>query len=365
MTKQMMFSQNIDGSVAMMEKLFKNFEEAESKDEDRFVAILISKPGLGKSATIAKMAKRMGYSLIDLNLASIEPSDLIGLGAREKIDGTWQTMVALPQWAEKALAGNCIIFVDEFNNTTVDVLAGFQKMFSDFVIDGRKLPRTTHIIGACNPPGKDAIYAAKRLSGAFRRRLCMIPVVDDFEYVMQKHSFVMPRFFTKVEYTELMEYCSYDEISSAVVDNVFNISKYKNLTNTEKISLINGFGEAALEFARHMNLFPTSVFATGTAVEDENLTYSEWKKDPGDYVSEYQQILWGQHSITNSRSYSRSKGFVSRVANVSVYTALLELLKERFMVDYELDETKLPERKMLDVTTDEEDAVAEAAAVGE
>lgn len=340
-----MFSQNIDSAVDMLERLFKNFEAADNHDENRFVTILISKPGLGKSATIARLAKRLDYTLIDLNLACIEPTDIIGLGAREKVHGVWQTMPALPQWAEKALAGNCIIFVDEFNNTTQDVLSGFQKMFSDFVIDGKKLPRTTHIVGACNPPGKDAIYAAKRLSGAFRRRLCMVPIIDDFEYVMAKHDFVMPRFFTQVEYAELMDYCGYDEISSAVVDNVFNITKYSNLTPLEKVTLVNGFGEGAFEFAKHMDLFPASVLAAGRRVTDDNLTYREWKKDPGDYVSEYQQILWGQESITSSVSYRNSKKFVSRVVNPNVYTVLNELLQERFAVDYELDQTKLPEAR--------------------
>ena len=161
---QKMFSQSIDGAVDLMERLFRNFEEADTKDENRFVSILISKPGLGKSATIAKMAKRMGYDLIDLNLSTLEPADSAGLGAREKIDGKWVTVPAPPAWAERALQGNCIIFVDEFNNTTSDTLASFQKMFSDFVIDGKKLPRTTHIIGACNPPGRDAIFAADRKS---------------------------------------------------------------------------------------------------------------------------------------------------------------------------------------------------------
>ena len=180
MANYRMFSRNIDQAVEMLEKVFRNFENADSGDQDRFVPILISLPGVGKSSTIAKMAKRMGYNLIDISLSSIEPTDIIGLGAREKIDGRWMTMPALPKWVQTALDGNCIIFVDEFNNTTQDVLSGFQKMFSDFVVDGIELPRTTHIIGACNPPGDDALYAAKRLSGAFRRRLCMIPVIDDF-----------------------------------------------------------------------------------------------------------------------------------------------------------------------------------------
>lgn len=135
---QQMFGTTITEAIEILQKSFKNFEQADNSDENRFVSILISRPGVGKSATIAKMAEDMGYSLIDLNLACIEPTDIIGLGAREKIEGVWTTMSALPQWAETALAGKCIIFVDEFNNTTQDVLAGFQKMFSDFVIDGKK-----------------------------------------------------------------------------------------------------------------------------------------------------------------------------------------------------------------------------------
>ena len=345
MSRPQLFAQNIDKSIALLEKLFRNFEAANTEDQDRFVSVLISKPGLGKSATISKMAKRMGYNLIELNLACIEPVDIIGLGAREKVNGVWQTMTALPQWVEKALAGKCIIFVDEWNNCGQEVLSGFQKMFSDFSIEGRELPKTTHIIGACNPPGRDALFAAKRLSGAFRRRLCMLPVVDDFEYVMAKHEFKMPRGFHQVDYEDILNYCEYDEISSAVVDNVFNITKYGNLSDLEKVCLINGFGEKALEFAKELELFSPEVFAAGKAFNNDNLTYLEWKKNPTDEISEFQQIIWGQDAIQNSVSYSRSKKFVSRVVNPSVYVALYDMLKNKFDADYELDEKKLPETR--------------------
>ena len=350
MAQKQMFSQSIDGAISLTERLFRNFENAESNDEDRFVSILISKPGLGKSATIAKMAKRMGYTLIDLNLACIEPTDIIGLGAREKVNGVWQTMPALPQWAEKALAGNTIIFVDEFNNTTQDVLSGFQKMFSDFVIDGQKLPKTTHIIGACNPPGRDAIYAAKRLSGAFRRRLCMLPIVDDFEYVMAKHKFAMPRGFLNVDYDDIVNYCDYDEISSAVVDNIFNIVRYGELSEVEKLTLIAGFGQKAFDFAREMGLFSEDILTSGSILGEEDdlaLTYGQWKKDPGDYISEFQQILWGQDSIANSYSYTRSKKFVSRIKNPKVYAAIVEILRDKFEAEVETDDAPLPSSRVL------------------
>jgi len=341
------FPQKIDDALHIVEQSFKEFEKANTEDEDRFVSILISNPGVGKSAGLKKMAKRLGYELISLNLAAIEPTDIIGLGAREKVDGKWVTMPAIPKWGEKALNGKCIILVDEFNNCGHDVLAGFQTMFSDFTIDGKELPKTTHIVGACNPPGKNALFAAKKLSGAFRRRLCFIPVVDDFQYVANKHQFQMPRDFMQSDYEDIANYVEYDGLSSAVVDNIYNIVKYKSLKDREKVVLINGFGEKAFEFAKHMNLLKEEAFQADVALTDGNITYADWKRNPLNVVSEYQQILWGQESIANSCSYSRSKKFVSKIENQKVYVAILDLLKNKFEVEYETDQTKLPESRII------------------
>ena len=351
MALHQLFTQTIDDSVDMIGRIFKNFEDDDcATDENRFVTILISKPGVGKSSVIAKYASRIGYELIDLNLACIEPTDIIGLGAREKVNGRWETVPALPSWAEKALAGHCIIFVDEFNNTTPDTLAGFQKMFSDFVINGLELPRTTHIIGACNPPGDDALFAAKKLSGAFRRRLCMLPIVDDYKYVARKHGIEIPAGTIKpADLSDIADYVEYNNLSSALVDNVCLINDYDNLSDYEKVSLIAGFGTGALDFARDMDFLGSEVFASGrpVRVEGDDVQYVEWKREPDDVVSEYQQVLWVQQSINNSHSYGRSKGFVRKIVNPKVYSTAIQLLKSKFDVDWETDETRLPEEKVI------------------
>ena len=348
---QELFMETIDDAIHMVGSLFKEFEKADGADEDRFVPILISKPGVGKSSVKAKYAERIGYDLIDLNLACIEPTDVIGLGAREKVNGEWQTSPAPPEWARTALRGNTIIFVDEWNNTTQDVLAGFQKMFSDFVINGVKIPRTTHIIGACNPPGPDAIYAAKRLSGAFRRRLCMLPLKDDWSYVAKKHGLKIPESATPyVDYADIASYCEYEGISSAVIDSVCLIHSYDDLTEMEKVRLTAGFGQGALDFASTMGFFSDKAFATALTVDDDSdadsgITYSNWKRTPDNRVSTYQQLIWTRLSIHNSGSYSRSKGFVSRIKNPKVYSVGISLLKEKFDVDWETDDLRLPEEK--------------------
>lgn len=345
-----MFPTSIEDAGRLLRTMFTHFENPNSSDQDRFVPILISKPGAGKSATLETLAEEMGYTLIDLNLACIEPTDIIGLGAREKINGEWVTLPALPSWTQKAFAGECFILIDEFNNTTRDVMAGFQKMFSQFSINGIPLPRTTHIVGACNAPGKDALMAEKRLSNAFRRRLCMIPVIDDFEYIEKKHNVSIPNGLKRQDYSDIIEYCSYDEMSSAVADNVLNISKYEGLDPLDKVRLINGFGEGALDFAKALRLFPESVFATRRIVNHESepdITRGDWKKNPQDCVSEYQQVVWGQDILVNSRSYGRSKKFVSRVENHRVYEALLNILEEQFPTEMASDLTPLPPTRVL------------------
>ena len=79
-----MFGTTITEAIEMLQKSFKNFEQADNSDENRFVSILISRPGVGKSATITKMAEDMGYSLIDLNLACIEQQILSDLEQGKK-----------------------------------------------------------------------------------------------------------------------------------------------------------------------------------------------------------------------------------------------------------------------------------------
>ena len=62
---------------------FKYFDEFEKKDDlkynERFVPIFISRPGVGKSASIAAKSAERGRKLITLNLACIEPVDILGL----------------------------------------------------------------------------------------------------------------------------------------------------------------------------------------------------------------------------------------------------------------------------------------------
>lgn len=229
-----------------------------------------------------------------------------------------------------------------------DTLAGFQKMFSDFVINGHKLPRTTHIIGACNPPGPDALFAAKKLSGAFRRRLCMIPIYDDYAYVEKKHHVTVPSSLRTSDYTDIGDYCAYDGFSSAIADNVCTIAEYQDMSEEDKTCLIAGFGKQAINFALENGFITSDTVDDAYDVEsddDDGITYKTWKKNPNDDVNEFQQTQWVQRSISNSNNYNRSKLFVGRISNKTIYKLAYGLLKSKFHAEYLADDMKLPAEK--------------------
>ena len=332
---------SVEEAVEATFKYFDDFEKSDLSYNERFVPIFISRPGVGKSASIAAKSKERGRILITLNLACIEPVDILGLGAREKVGNRWITRIALPEWAAIALQGNCDILVDEFNNCHPETLAGFQIMFSSFEINGTPLPKTTHIIGACNPPGDDALVAANRLSGAFRRRLSFIPISDTFEWVQKQHNFTMPIEYRKQDFLPIGEYINYQGVNSANVDDMMRICNSKSLTIKEKYLLVEGLGSKVRSLASHLGLISESDLEFTSLRSDDEFTYAEWSKDPIDEPQILTQIQWSTRRISDGSSYSRAKGFVRKIKNVKVYNTALDLLTNKFAADVAIDETPL------------------------
>lgn len=324
---------------------FKYFDEFEKNDDlkynERFVPIFISRPGVGKSASIAAKSAERGRTLITLNLACIEPVDILGLGAREKIGNKWVTKVALPEWAMIALKGNCDILVDEFNNCQPETLAGFQIMFSAFEINGIPLPKTTHIIGACNPPGDDALVAANQLSGAFRRRLSFIPIADTFEWIENKYKLKVPLDFRKQDMLPISEYINYQGVNSANVDDMMRICETSSLTNKEKYLLVEGLGSKVRALASKLGKLTEEMIEYEVLRSDDGFTYKDWVSDPVDEPEIMTQMGWMNRRLTSTSTYSRAKGFVGRIKNVQVYNAAFDILNEKFEADIVTDDTKL------------------------
>ena len=122
------------------------------------VPVIWGPVGWTKSATIKSIADDLGLPLFDVRLSDKEPTDLGGIPypTDKEFNGevhkvlTYLANSLLP-WAD--LYGDdfeCILFFDEVDRTSVDVLNVALQLLLDRGVNGRKLPRNCHIVCAGN-----------------------------------------------------------------------------------------------------------------------------------------------------------------------------------------------------------------------
>jgi hypothetical protein len=131
-------------------------------DTLNLVPVIYGPPGWTKSATIKSLAVDLGLPLFDLRLSDKEPADLGGIpfpiDREYKIDGKvvprkvldYLANARLP-WAD--LYGDdfqCILFIDEVDRATQDVLNVALQLFLDRGVNGRSLSSGVRIVAAGN-----------------------------------------------------------------------------------------------------------------------------------------------------------------------------------------------------------------------
>ena len=85
------------------------------------VLFLTSKPGIGKSAIMLSIARKLNYNYIDIRLSFIDETD-IGLYPRVKeFDGEEYLYHVTPYWAKLANSRPTIVHFEELNRTTLNV----------------------------------------------------------------------------------------------------------------------------------------------------------------------------------------------------------------------------------------------------
>jgi MoxR-like ATPase len=110
-------------------------------------------PGVGKTAAILALGRRLGLP-VEVVIASIrEPTDFAGLPVVH--DG--EVRFAPPAWARRlAAAGKGILFLDEISTAPPAVQAALLRVVLDRVVGDLPLPPAVTIVAAANPPDMTA-----------------------------------------------------------------------------------------------------------------------------------------------------------------------------------------------------------------
>lgn len=108
--------------------------------------LLKAKHGVGKSNTVKQVAEEMGWGFYDVRLSQCEVGDIKGLPYR---DGNIMKF-AKPEWFPTDPESKGILFFDEVNRATKDVLQAIFEICLDRRLDGVKLPDGWRVVAAIN-----------------------------------------------------------------------------------------------------------------------------------------------------------------------------------------------------------------------
>jgi hypothetical protein len=113
--------------------------------------MLHAKHGVGKSSTVKQCAQELGIDFKDIRLSQNEVGDIKGLPFKE-IDDSGNTMVAFakPKWFPRDPNSSGILFFDELNRASKEVLQAVFELCLDRSLDGEKLPDGWIIVSAVN-----------------------------------------------------------------------------------------------------------------------------------------------------------------------------------------------------------------------
>ena len=108
--------------------------------------LLKAKHGVGKSRSVQQVAIENGWDFYDVRLSQCEVGDIKGLPYR---DGDLMKF-AKPEWFPKDPNSKGILFLDELNRATKDVLQAVFELCLDRRLDGTPLPDGWRVVAAIN-----------------------------------------------------------------------------------------------------------------------------------------------------------------------------------------------------------------------
>lgn len=147
----------------------------------RLMPMVTGSPGNGKSAMIQAVAKDFGLKVIDLRLATCDPTDLLGFPDvdRDAKRAGYRPMETFPLEGDPVPEGYAgfLLFLDELNSADKDVQKAAYKLIYDRKVGEFNLHEKCLIAGAGNLDTDNAIV--EELSTALQSRMVHIEVQID------------------------------------------------------------------------------------------------------------------------------------------------------------------------------------------
>lgn len=160
----------------------------------KIVPLIQSSPGVGKSSIVHQIAEKYNLKLIDLRLASSDPTDLSGLphfytdaAGRNKAEyATFDTFPLegdpLPKDANGKEMNGWLLFLDEFTSAPKSVQAPAYKLVLDRMVGQHNLHPNVAMVAAGNKSTDNAIVI--KLSSALQSRVAHLFLdVDKKEWI--------------------------------------------------------------------------------------------------------------------------------------------------------------------------------------
>ena len=111
------------------------------------IAVLIQGPtGIGKSYLVKDIAAGLELPVVDRRLSQMSEGDMVGLP--ELVEGT--TRFCPPDWYARACREPVVLFMDELNRATPEVIQAAFQIVLDRELNGHQLHPDTRVFAAVN-----------------------------------------------------------------------------------------------------------------------------------------------------------------------------------------------------------------------
>lgn len=125
---------------------FKNFFDTAKNLPINVSVLLRGDHGIGKSQSIYQLGAHFGLDVVERRLSQMSEGDMIGL---PKVEGG-VTKFLPPDWYMDACSRPVILFLDELNRATPEVLQAAFQVVLDRVLNGNELHPGTRVYSAVN-----------------------------------------------------------------------------------------------------------------------------------------------------------------------------------------------------------------------